>query len=535
MSASRIKRAALASLLAIVAGIALPGSSASASNTPWVALGDSYASGDGAGQYYGALPGEPAGCRQSSQSYPATAATWYGLPPETLAACSGETAAQMLHGPARFAPDEQPQLSQVNPGTQLVTISAGGDDLYFADVATHCLLSINLCWLEERLFYSRLASVESILIQLYSAAKKQAAPGALIVVVGYPGILPASTSNGCGIWRRESINSMRRMYLALDGAIAVAAAAARVNYLDMRLAFQNHDICSNDAWVNPAQEMSVNPIDPLRTPLHPNPTGYDQMAKLLAQYVHKHHPAPFPAPPPTGDLMIITHAIGSNPVNGVPVAVNGSVVEQYQVLRGTSPNTGVPVAGAGVDFSLDGAWPGGCGSMQPSHATSDGSGIVTVTYTAGPTSGFCSQHVQITGGTISQGFWQFFMQTTQPALSYVGTATASRTTLPADGVSTSTVTLSVRDAAGGAVVNDPVFFQQAAPAATGGCGVLTGLQGITQGALVGMVGYTDATGQLSFTFTAGTTKGTCFISWAEAFSGRWTFPGAANELQITTT
>ena len=528
MAASRIKRAAMASLLVIVAGIALPASPASASNTPWVALGDSYASGDGAGQYYGALPGEPAGCRQSSQSYPATAATWYGLPPETLAACSGETAAQMLHGPARFAPYEQPQLSQVNPGTQLVTISAGGDDLYFADVATHCLLSINLCWLEERLFYSRLASVESILIQLYSAAKKQAAPGALIVVVGYPGILPASTSNGCGIWRRESINSMRRMYLALDGAIAVAAAAARVNYLDMRLAFQNHDICSNDAWVNPAQEMSVNPIDPLRTPLHPNPTGYDQMAKLLAQYVQKHHPAPFPTPPPTDGLLLITHQVF------IPVVPNGSVVEQYRVLRGTSENTGVPVAGIGVDFSLDDNWPGGCGTVQPSHATSDANGIVTVTYYAGPTVSFCYQWVHISGGTVQQGFWQPFTQTTLPAISYSVTRAASPTVLPADGLSTSSVTLTVRDVNGSPVANDPVYFQKYAIGSGGACGSLSGLPSGGKH-VIGVVGYTDAAGQVTATYTAPTTKGTCSFEWAEAFSDQYGWASAVNALQIAAT
>ena len=115
------------------------------SSSQYVALGDSYASGEGlqsnAATYI--APSNNDGCHRSPTAYPVLVATSLNLDLgqfETygsggFAACSGATTKDLLRGEN----GEPAQLSALSPATRWVTVTDGGNDLHFANVLLACL------------------------------------------------------------------------------------------------------------------------------------------------------------------------------------------------------------------------------------------------------------------------------------------------------------------------------------------------------------------------------------------------------------
>ncbi|MCM2580141.1 GDSL-type esterase/lipase family protein, partial [Streptomyces meridianus] len=125
MRLSRIAAALSAFLLSAV--FALTGATtAFAAGPNYVALGDSYSSGLGAGSYDSAS----GDCKRSNASYPALWAANNAPASFSFTACSGATTDDVLAG----------QLGPVNSSTGLVSMSIGGNDAGFADVMTTCVL-----------------------------------------------------------------------------------------------------------------------------------------------------------------------------------------------------------------------------------------------------------------------------------------------------------------------------------------------------------------------------------------------------------
>ena len=85
----------------------------------YVALGDSYSSGTGAGSYVN----DGTACQRSVHAYPSLLASSQNLS-LTFRACSGATVADVTNT----------QLSALGSATTHVTISVGGNDAGFADV-----------------------------------------------------------------------------------------------------------------------------------------------------------------------------------------------------------------------------------------------------------------------------------------------------------------------------------------------------------------------------------------------------------------
>jgi len=116
-----------------------------AGSSEYVALGDSYASGEGlqssAATYI--PPSNTDGCHRSMTAYPVLVATnlnidlgqfeTYGT--GGFVACSGATSKDLLRGEN----GEPAQVSALSSATRWVTVTAGGDDLHFANVLLACL------------------------------------------------------------------------------------------------------------------------------------------------------------------------------------------------------------------------------------------------------------------------------------------------------------------------------------------------------------------------------------------------------------
>lgn len=223
----------VAAALLLVLGFA-PAAHAAAAR--YVALGDSYSSGVGAGNY----DPDSGDCLRSPNAYPALWADAHDVASFTFAACSGARTADVLDN----------QLDALSPRTTLVTISVGGNDAGFADVMTTCVLNSDETCLErvERAKEFARTELPGRLDEVY-AAIQQRASNAEIVVLGYPHFYKLGGSCWVGLsqTKRAAINSGADV---LAEVTAKAAADAGVSFVDLRGPFAGHEICSSDWWLH---------------------------------------------------------------------------------------------------------------------------------------------------------------------------------------------------------------------------------------------------------------------------------------------
>jgi len=218
----------------------------------YVALGDSYSSGTGAGSY-----GNSGSCKRSANSYPQLWANANAPSAFAFVACSGAETGDVLAG----------QIGSVTADTALVTISIGGNDAGFADVMTDCNLGSDSACVarnQEAQDFAR-TQLPGLLNGVYTQIRDRA-PSAQVVVLGYPHIyhLNGGCSVGLSETKRAAINSSSDV---LSDVISGRAAAYGFTYVDGRVAFGGHEICaSGTRWINSL----TWPVD---ESYHPNSTG----------------------------------------------------------------------------------------------------------------------------------------------------------------------------------------------------------------------------------------------------------------------
>ena len=121
-------------LLLAVSALALAFTATAARAANYVALGDSYAAGP-------LIPNPllPLGCLKSSNNYAHLAAPGIGLSLRD-ATCSGAKTNHMTE-PQNVEPDgpNPPQLNSLNGETTVVTLTIGGNDIGFSEVAESCV------------------------------------------------------------------------------------------------------------------------------------------------------------------------------------------------------------------------------------------------------------------------------------------------------------------------------------------------------------------------------------------------------------
>ena len=233
-------RARLRSLVALVAtvpvALALSAPASAADPDEYVALGDSYASGNGT-----QLPDLSLQCYRSSLAYAPRVAKARGM---TLRfrACSGAETGDVTGG----------QTAALSSTTDWVTISIGGNDVGFTDLILSCFNS----W--DEYFCRQTISKVNTRIDTELPAKLDAtysdirarAPRAKVLVVGYP--KPFGPSVSCA--QAQGVNSREAPLLngvagRLDAVIEARATAAGFTYLDPVPSFTGHDVCASSPWV----------------------------------------------------------------------------------------------------------------------------------------------------------------------------------------------------------------------------------------------------------------------------------------------
>lgn len=220
----------------------------------YVALGDSYSSGVGAGDYYGS----GGSCDRSPGAYPALWAAASRPASYLSEACSGATIGSVLHS----------QLSALNKATTLVSITIGGNDVGFGPVMSTCVvLPTGFC---VRVVAEAETEIRGVLpgrLNELLAAVSADAPNARVVVMGYPEPYDLSRSGSCIGLSSTGRTDLDQAAAQLDAQLLAAANRYGDAFADVRSAFQGHQICDSDNWMN-----SVDWLD-IGASYHPNPAG----------------------------------------------------------------------------------------------------------------------------------------------------------------------------------------------------------------------------------------------------------------------
>ena len=230
MFSSRAARVALVSLLFGLTTAAAP---AVASADDYVALGDSFSSGVGTNSYT-----LSSSCRRGVYAYPWLVAQQRPNTSLTFVACSGAKTTDVMAN----------QIQSVTSGTDIVTMTIGGNDVGFSNLIVQCTLGE--C--SNALDNTR-ASLGTVLgprlDTVYSAIRSRTLT-ASVVVLGYPRIF---SSAGCfgtlGISATERTKA-NQLADALSQLTSARAAAAGFTYRSAIAPFTGHAVCSGSAWLN---------------------------------------------------------------------------------------------------------------------------------------------------------------------------------------------------------------------------------------------------------------------------------------------
>ena len=297
----------------------------------YVALGDSYASGEGSFSYLHGTSNSTDKCHRATDGYAEQLASYLD---ESLdfGACSGATIPDFTQSNTE-GNSEGPQLGHLSQQTQLVTLSVGGNDVGFVPLITDCVYSgfpdsygssgcqsrdstlanqamgflttgvPNGCYQLPGHDYPSGNEYACGPIQSLSQLYEQIgalAPNAHIVVVGYPHLFGKFTGAQCRVgtaagiekfyvsksdarWLNAEADSLNQ---TVSNAVETAVGAGvDVSFVNPTSAFAGHGLCDTSTpWINGLLFKATAapiPITDKVESFHPNTDGQNALAALL--------------------------------------------------------------------------------------------------------------------------------------------------------------------------------------------------------------------------------------------------------------
>lgn len=261
--------------------------------TTYVALGDSYSSGEGNAPFDAGTDLTASNvCHRSTAAWPRLLGVSIG----DHLACSGAVIQDLYRGQEAGGPDTVGQISRLRSIDQYlrtqgqhvttVTLTISGNDIGFSTIVRTCLLAQCLAH-PERVT----AKVNQQRSRVTKALKDihAAAPDAHIDLVGYPRLFPSQSTSlvNCSWLSSREQERANTLAVELDGMLRTAAqdtGIGSVSYTSVLDALDGHELCSSDSW--------VFPIDP--GPLaygfdtrqgHPTLLGQQAIAAIVGQTV----------------------------------------------------------------------------------------------------------------------------------------------------------------------------------------------------------------------------------------------------------
>ena len=244
----------------------------------YVALGDSYSSGEGVEPFF-----DSDACHRSQLAYsvfvqpPGFGDTIYheaqaGTPGVGWGfnACSGAKTNHVLKKQLGKKPDKHnPNSSLVDAKTTLVTITVGGNDLQWTDVLNFCAFNADCTTTKykgkslDQYLRDRRDAVAPNLTDVYDRIHSLA-PDATVLVLGYPQIFPASPAEqNCAKLAQHTLfhhsigfsqteqNYLRQATSEANQTIADRAELSGATFVPVDSIFAGHEVCGNGGeWIN---------------------------------------------------------------------------------------------------------------------------------------------------------------------------------------------------------------------------------------------------------------------------------------------
>jgi hypothetical protein len=294
----------LTALIGLLAAAALTSATASAVLAPptaggpayrYVALGDSYASGEGLSPYESGSDTSSDQCHRSTRSYPFLLHNELAFGAFHDYACSGATT-DKISTFAQYAPEGVSQAFH-KPLThaQLVTVTVGGDDLGFSADLAYCFKH-TYCQRDQSFvagINADFAALPAKLDDAYDQIRRHKRKHATIIVLGYPRIFPTIKSHqqcqiihghfGLGYEDSEQ-DYFNHKALVLDHIVAAAAARAGFLFVSPASAFLGHAQCDPSPWLNGISIREDGHFTS-KASFHPNTEGQRQFANLIETFI----------------------------------------------------------------------------------------------------------------------------------------------------------------------------------------------------------------------------------------------------------
>lgn len=263
-----------------LAGFGTPITSASSQNDyvdtqlEYVAMGDSFSSGEGVGPFITGTAEEGTNaneCHRSTSAYPLLLDTDSALQLNLsmFVACSGATTNNVL---STGQYDESPQIDALSSSTDVVTITIGGNDMGFTQFATACVLeNCDEFSSAYSTAVTNINNLDSSLTSTYEAILGSLPSDGDLYVVNYPMMVPmdktatdpvdfdchylwnGSTVAGENVNRWGNARAVQDVIARLNAKIEqvvynIQQNDARIHYVDISSDFTGHDICSSDSF-----------------------------------------------------------------------------------------------------------------------------------------------------------------------------------------------------------------------------------------------------------------------------------------------
>lgn len=260
----------------------------------YVALGSSFAAGPGI------TPVVDVGAERSGRNYAHQLAQRLGL--DLLdATVSGATTSNLLYQPQETNTGPQgPQLHAVGPGTGLVTITAGGNDVGYIGAVIQAWFGAQARtqgryeqWRAEQAELAPAPAQAQRLLPLVRdrlaevvRAVRDRAPGARVVLVDYLTVLGPHVDGVPQLPLAPSeVAALRRLGDGLAEATAAAARATGAELVTASAASVEHGVGSPQPWVTADATGDAALGEPV--PFHPNLAGMTAVTDLLVELLDR--------------------------------------------------------------------------------------------------------------------------------------------------------------------------------------------------------------------------------------------------------
>ena len=268
----------------VTPGASDPAASPSERSERYVALGDSFTSGP-----FVPTTDLASGCLRSDHNYPSLLADRLDVADFVDVSCAGARTRDLPHRQLTLPGARIPaQLDALDPDTTLVTLGIGGNDFDLYSHLTNTCLQLRSSDPTGSPCRTTMTSGTRDLVATTTArigrrverALRQVAeraPGARVVLVGYPRIAPARGECPDLLpYATGDVPFGDEVLRRLTSAMRHAADRAGAEFLDMYAASRGHDVCSARPYVN-----GVHSDRGRAAAFHPLPRGMRATAAAL--------------------------------------------------------------------------------------------------------------------------------------------------------------------------------------------------------------------------------------------------------------